>query len=172
MDWLQEGVGESGQVMEAWTKAGAEGRGDKPKRLGGLWAAVARSPAQREHQEEDKMLSEARESRALQQGAGPPGFRTAAPSQPVWGWKWGRGAAGRQQLQAHLNSLSPHRACAPDLLPGTEPTGLWTPSHGPRSPIASQRQGFVSVACESSCRWDLVFFFSSSVFRRNAIEPY
>ena len=77
--------------MEAWTKAGAEGRGDKPKRLGGLWAAIARSPAQREPQEEDKRLSEAWESRALQQGAGPLGFRTAAPSQPVWGWKWGRG---------------------------------------------------------------------------------
>ena len=110
VDWLQEGVGESGQVMEAWTKAGAEGRGDKPERLGGLWAAVVRSPAQREQREEDKMLSQARESRALQQGAGSLGFRAVAPSQPVWGWKWGGEAAGGQQLQVHLNSLSPHHA--------------------------------------------------------------
>ena len=107
--WLQKGAGESGQVVEAWTKAGAEGRGNKPKRLGGLWAAVARSPARREQQKEDKMLSQAWESGALQQSAGPPGSRAAAPSQPVWGWKWGMGAAG-QLLQVHLNSLSPHQA--------------------------------------------------------------
>ena len=110
MDWLQEGVGESGQVMEAWTKAGAEGRGDKPERLRGLWAAVAWSPARREQREEDKMLSQARESGALQQGASPVGFTAVALSQPVWGWKWGGEAAGGQPLQVHLNSLSPHQA--------------------------------------------------------------
>lgn len=77
--------------MEAWTKAGAEGRGDKPERLGGLWVAVARSPARREQQEEDKMLSQAWESGALQQGAGPPGSRAVAPKSACLGLEVGRG---------------------------------------------------------------------------------
>lgn len=103
-------MGSQDRSWKPGPKLGQRGEGDKPERLGGLWAAVVRSPAQREQREEDKMLSQARESRALQQGAGSLGFRAVAPSQPVWGWKWGREAAGGQQLQVHLNSLSPHQA--------------------------------------------------------------
>lgn len=52
--------GESGQVVAAWTNAGAEERGVLATR--GRGRQLARCPTQSEHLGEDKVLSQARES--------------------------------------------------------------------------------------------------------------
>lgn len=162
-------MGSPGQVVEAWTKAGA-GEGTKPERLGGCgWQLLGPLPGGNSRKR-IKCFLRPGEVEPCSRVLGP-GLRAVAPKSACLGLEVGRGGCRTAASGPPGPFLTHRQACAPDLLLGMELTGLWTPGHGPCSSTSSQRQGFVFAAHGPTAGWTW-FLFPFSAFRRNAIEPY